>query len=109
MGDKMSVTISHSGYEKSECETATCLSNIPNCNLGDPNCAIATYKMNADKSGLEISLSFSGSDSYVAIGISSACSKPKPIMLEMICSRNKSNTVSCISSSLSAIAVRAVS
>ena len=70
MGDKMSVTISHSGYEKSECETSTCLSNIPNCNLGDPNCAIASYKMNTDKSGLDISLSFSGSDTYVAIGIS---------------------------------------
>ena len=66
----MSNTISHLGYEKSECETSTCLSNIPNCNLGDPNCAIASYKMNADKSGLDIILSFSGSDTYVAIGIS---------------------------------------
>ena len=66
----MLVTISHLGYERSECETSTCLSNISNCNLGDPNCAIASYKMNADKSGLDISLSFSGSDSYVAIGIS---------------------------------------
>ena len=58
------------GFETSDCATSTCLSNIPNCNLGDPNCAIASYKINADKSGLDISLSYTGSNTYVAIGIS---------------------------------------
>ena len=58
------------GLEAADCSSSTCLSNIENCNLGEANCAIASYKINADKSGLDISLSYSGSNTYVAIGIS---------------------------------------
>ena len=57
------------GFEKSDCETSRCFENIDGCSLDDTNCAIVTTKMNAAKNGLEISLTHSGSDTYVAVGI----------------------------------------
>ena len=60
------------GFEKSQCKTSKCFKNIDGCSLDDSQCAIVTTKMNAAKNGLEISLIHSGSDTYVAVGITNS-------------------------------------
>ena len=57
------------GFKNSECGNSKCYYNIDACSFNNTNCAVITTKLNAAKNGLDISLSHSGNDTWVAIGI----------------------------------------
>ena len=58
-----------SAFNNSDCATSKCYYNIDACSFNNTKCAVITTKLNAAKNGLEVSLTHSGSDTWVALGI----------------------------------------